>query len=279
MATWRSLLTRSTNVCRNYRFASRFTPSRCQLWTQPSRPSSTAAPSVKMLEMPRYPSASAGGFLRASDYIGTVSFAFSGSCMAAIAGMDVFGCNLVGAITALGGGTIRDVLLGATPVFWMLEIEYLYMSIAAATLGFAMGHPTPATPAARALDWSDTLGVAVFAIVGARHGLRRSLPILVCTLCGLMTATFGGMTRDVLCKAPPRILHAHAELYASVALATALSYSLLTRLAVHPAGSFAAAMVLGLSLRVWALMHDVRLPSAVGRLPPLQAQSEAVQGK
>eukprot|EP00045_Choanoeca_perplexa_P012273 m.133305 g.133305 ORF g.133305 m.133305 type:complete len:268 (+) comp15947_c0_seq8:66-869(+) len=260
MAAWRPLVSSATALYRNFRPTNYV--SRCRLWTQPSRLSEPAK-QVKMIEMPRYPTPTSGGALRAGDYIGTLSFAFSGSCMAALAGMDVFGCNLVGAITALGGGTIRDVLLGSTPVFWMAEVEYLYMSIVAATLGFMIGQPTPSSTGARALDWSDTLGVAVFAIVGARHGLSKGLPMLVCTLCGLMTATFGGMTRDVLCKAPPRILHAHAELYASVALATAMSYTLLTRLAMHPAGTFGLAMMLGLSLRAWALVNDVRLPSAV----------------
>ena len=68
------------------------------------------------------------------------------------------------------------------------------------------------------MKWADAFGVGAFAVIGAQNGIRKGLHPLVCIICGMFTATFGGMIRDVLCQKPPRILHSHAEIYASTAL-------------------------------------------------------------
>ncbi|ETV90106.1 hypothetical protein H310_15062, partial [Aphanomyces invadans] len=189
--------------------------------------------------LPRWPSLSTPtGCLRSLDWFGTVVFAMSGSLTAASSGADLHGCILVGTITAVGGGTLRDALvLNHTPS-WVEEWEYLVLSAFAATVTvywwhrIQSGQPFWMGLTLKALDggegdlmqWGDAIGVGAFAVIGAMNGIRASQPIVVSALCGVMTATFGGMVRDVLLHRPVRILHPYADTYASIALASAGSY-------------------------------------------------------
>lgn len=120
------------------------------------------------------------------------------------------------------------------------------------------------------LLWSDTLGVAAFSVIGAMNGVRAGVPLVAVALCGMMTATFGGVVRDVLCRRPPRILHSHAELYASTALAGASVYALTwaaqQRLpalaAAGPALRIAAGFATAFAARTAAVEWGLRLPTA-----------------
>eukprot|EP00996_Jenningsia_fusiforme_P001575 NODE_2449_length_1198_cov_28.174064_g2234_i0.p1 GENE.NODE_2449_length_1198_cov_28.174064_g2234_i0~~NODE_2449_length_1198_cov_28.174064_g2234_i0.p1 ORF type:complete len:295 (-),score=35.06 NODE_2449_length_1198_cov_28.174064_g2234_i0:241-1125(-) len=214
--------------------------------------------------MPRYPAMSPGGILRGLDYFGTVVFALSGTVTAGLTGMDLLGCTIVGTITAVGGGTIRDVLLGNGPVFWMVETEYLLIAVLTAAATFFLWHLLEAMGIrddATVLRWSDALGVGAFCIIGAQNAIRKNLPLTICLVCGMMTATFGGLIRDVLCNRPVRILHAHTEIYATTALTGAGAY-----LACRHAGAtlpvrIACGMGTAVGLRWAAWNFDVRLPN------------------
>eukprot|EP00899_Mesostigma_viride_P017769 jgi/Mesvir1/25994/Mv20962-RA.2 len=126
--------------------------------------------------MPRYPNISPPGALRAMDLFGTGVFALSGTLTAGIAGMDLLGCTIVGTITAVGGGTIRDILLGKGPAFWMDEIEYLYICLATALATFYFWDDITAatgiTEDGLGLFIADTIGVGAFAVIGAQNGER-----------------------------------------------------------------------------------------------------------
>eukprot|EP00899_Mesostigma_viride_P017768 jgi/Mesvir1/25993/Mv20962-RA.1 len=215
--------------------------------------------------MPRYPNISPPGALRAMDLFGTGVFALSGTLTAGIAGMDLLGCTIVGTITAVGGGTIRDILLGKGPAFWMDEIEYLYICLATALATFYFWDDITAatgiTEDGLGLFIADTIGVGAFAVIGAQNGIRAKVPLLASAICGMMTATFGGLTRDVLCRRPVRILHSNAEIYATTALGGALAY-----LAAAKAGApLTARIALGFStavaLRCAAWTYGIRLPN------------------
>ncbi|CAL1172257.1 unnamed protein product [Cladocopium goreaui] len=165
----------------------------------------------------------------AANYVGDASFAFTGSLAAGLAGMDLLGCNLVGFITALGGGTIRDIMLGRTPIFWTTMYDEALLCIVISTGAF-FGLPYLAnrfgiTAEGEFVFWTDTVGLAAFAVLGAR--VAACLPdhhvhAGACALCGLSTACFGGLVRDILCQKPPRILYAEHEMYATPALLGAL---------------------------------------------------------
>uniref|UniRef100_A0A0G4I443 Glycine transporter domain-containing protein n=1 Tax=Chromera velia CCMP2878 TaxID=1169474 RepID=A0A0G4I443_9ALVE len=224
-------------------------------------------PSVHPDGMTRYPSLSSmHGVLRGCDYLGTISFSVSGSLIAATAGLDALGCTLVGTTTAVGGGTIRDLLIGNRPVFWMDETEYVWMAlITSAAAFFLFDHQTFVGEDGPIMFWTDALGVGAFAVIGCQNGLRLGLSSLPCMLCGLMTATFGGAVRDVVCRRPVRILHSHAEIYGTTALFSAGTY-LLVRALTLGSGSglrILCGVLAGIGARYLAVKHDVKLPVAV----------------
>jgi len=223
-----------------------------------------AQPNAVADGMPRYPDRTAAGALRALDYFGTGVFALSGALTAGTAGMDMLGCTTVGAITAMGGGTVRDLLLGNRPVFWMVETEYLALSIATALAAFwawpSVSERFELVEDADVIRYADALGLGAFAVIGAQNGLRARVPALVCVVCGMMTATFGGVIRDVLCHKPARILHAKAEVYASTALSGAAIYVAAARAGLPLATRIVAGSSTTFLLRVLAWNYDLRLP-------------------
>lgn len=212
--------------------------------------------------LPRYPTASALGALRLSDYIGTASFAYSGSLLAAGCGMDVLGSTLVGTVTAVGGGTIRDAVILNKRPFWTDETEYLYICVATGCATFlAYSGSAPGVDREEgALEFlTDTLGVGAFCVIGAMNGARAGVPGVVCAACGMATATFGGVVRDVLCKRDVRILHSRAEIYATTAVAGAAAYLVAGRLGLSVGARVGSGVGLAVGLRAWAATNGVRL--------------------
>lgn len=271
--------------------------------------------------MPRYPSLISLvpgsqslilSLLRLSDYVGTAAFSMSGAVTASVVGMDLLGGCIVGTITAIGGGTLRDALILNRVPFWVRETEYLWISLVSALIvciwwreWVDMSWTGPLRLKYRevrsedsseypsdksshlsflrnlrlyhgnhlegSLLWlGDTIGISAFAVIGAMNGARLNCHPGICMVCGMMTATFGGLTRDVLCGLPQplitngtnnvddlsaaklnpefelttargRILHSSypgCELYATAALAGAGVYIVLVRAAVGRFGAF-----------------------------------------
>lgn len=177
-----------------------------------------------------------------ANYIGDASFALTGSLAAGMEGMDLLGCIIVGFVTALGGGTVREVLLGHVPIWWMVRYDEAVLVVAVAALTFflwpKLSHRFVLTTKDEWLFWTDTIGLAVFAASGActgeavrsaPDGSKTRLHFVACAVCGMMTATFGGVTRDVLIARPPRILYSAAELYAVPALLGGLTSTAVLR--------------------------------------------------
>jgi uncharacterized membrane protein YeiH len=200
------------------------------------------------------------------DWIGTIAFATSGTITAGYAGMDLLGCTIVGTITSVGGGTIRDMLLGNTPVFWMIEYEYILMCLAACGLTFfswkQLEEKKIVSEDGKFMFWTDTIGVGAFCVIGAQNGIRRGLHPMICIMCGMFTATFGGVIRDVLCNRPPRILHSNAEIYASTALLGASSYVAVRALGGSPVMRIVSGVLTAGLARYGAVEHDIKLPLA-----------------
>jgi len=220
--------------------------------------------------MPRYPTLrSSGGILRGLDYMGTAVFAIGGCVTAgAVSGMDLLGCCAVGTITAIGGGTIRDAIILRKQPFWVEETEYLAICLAAAgatffawpylekQYGVTDDHPL--------LLIGDAFGVAAFCVIGAQNGIRMGVPAGISALCGMATGTFGGMTRDVLCRQPARILHSKADIYATTALAGASAYLFARALAAPLGVRIAAGVGTTVAMRYGAWKYGWRLPEWFG---------------
>ena len=216
--------------------------------------------------LPRWPDFTTGGVLRFGDYLGTVTFSMTGTLTALGAGMDVLGGCVVGTITAVGGGTIRDVLIArdenghSKRAFWMDEPEYLYISLVSSLVTFyywnELAEAWQLDQSDAWIFWLDSLGIAAFCSIGCMHGIRAGLPWVVCALCGMMTSTFGGMTRDVLTHRPVRILHSHSEIYALTAFSGATAYLAARALGFSYAARATAAFCTAVGLRCVACTSD-----------------------
>ena len=148
----------------------------------------------------------------------TAVMAASGALQGVRQGFDPFGTAVLAVTTAVGGGTVRDFLIGATPVFWMEDMTYLLtaipVSLAAHFIGRQLKEGTGKRDAL--LQYFDAIGLALFTIVGVQAGLDAELPFIAAIILGCVTGCVGGMIRDVLCGLTPTVLK--QDLYATISL-------------------------------------------------------------
>jgi uncharacterized membrane protein YeiH len=138
------------------------------------------------------------------DWFGVIVFAISGALVASRKQMDIVGFALLGTVTGIGGGTLRDILLGELPVFWVREPAYLVTCVLISGVVFFTAHISESRY--RLLLWFDALGLALFAVTGAERALLSGSGPVVVVAMGVITATFGGVIRDVLGGESPVVL-------------------------------------------------------------------------
>ncbi|BCR05959.1 membrane protein [Desulfuromonas versatilis] len=194
------------------------------------------------------------------DLVGTAAFAASGAWAAVRNRMDLFGVLVLGLVTATGGGTLRDLLLGDTPPFCLKDENYLYISFGVALAVFFL-HPW-LKALAHPLLYFDAVGLGTFVVIGTGKALSFHMGFLGAVMMGVMTATAGGMVRDVLSNQVPLILR--REIYASACLAGAALLVLLDKTPLpQPLAALAAALVV-IALRLLAIRYNWALPRARG---------------
>ncbi|HET7480170.1 MAG TPA: trimeric intracellular cation channel family protein [Rubrobacteraceae bacterium] len=195
--------------------------------------------------------------LHALDFFGVAVFAVSGALSAGRKSMDVFGVIVVALVTAIGGGTIRDVLLDRHPVFWIEDPNYLVVILlaAAATIVYTRFQRPPRL----SLLVADAFGLALFTVAGAQIAERAGVPSLIVVIMGAITGAAGGLLRDVLCAEIPMVLR--RDIYATASLAGAGAYVLLTALGVSAAISGPAAAALIFILRLISIKWDFNAPA------------------
>ena len=187
-------------------------------------------------------------------YFGDVVFAVSGALTAARYRMDVLGFVLIGTITGIGGGTLRDLLLGRT-VWWTQDPLELILCVAASLATFFF--ITSDTTRRKGMIWADALGLAAFGVVGCHVALEFGAPFVVAVFMGMVTATGGGVIRDVLTNTQPMILS--GQLYATAALLGSLSYASLRYLGVPEIAAEPVAFLAAFSLRASAIIFNIRM--------------------
>lgn len=190
----------------------------------------------------------------ALTYFGDVVFAISGALTAARYRMDVLGFVLIGTITGIGGGTTRDLLLGRT-VWWTQDPTELVLCVAASLVTFFF--ITTDITRRKGMIWSDALGLSVFGVVGCHVAFQFGAPLVIAVFMGMVTATGGGLIRDVLTNSQPMILC--GQPYATAALLGSLSYAVLRYLAVPEIPAEVAACAAAFSLRASAIIFDIRM--------------------
>jgi uncharacterized membrane protein YeiH len=187
-------------------------------------------------------------------YFGDVVFSISGALTAARYRMDVLGFVLIGTITGIGGGTTRDLLLGRT-VWWTQDPTELILCIVASLITFFF--ITSDITRRKAMVWSDALGLSVFGVVGCHVALEFGAPPIIAVFMGMVTATGGGLIRDVLTNTQPMILC--GQPYATAALLGSLSYAALRYLAVPEIAAEVVACLAAFTLRACAIIFDIRM--------------------
>lgn len=207
--------------------------------------------------------------MSALDLAGTVVFAITGVFAVASARLDWFGAIVVGIVTAIGGGTVRDIILDATPVFWVTDGRYLIAALLGAVAAIPLAQRLSTGPIRRfeeTLQLADAAGLAIFVTTGARVAFELGFDPWVAVVAAIVTGVGGGVIRDVLADRTPLILT--GEIYATAALAGAIVYVSLfegTGLDGRLVVMFGAFSVFG--LRVLGIRRQWALPNLAGSDP------------
>jgi uncharacterized membrane protein YeiH len=191
------------------------------------------------------------------DLLGTFVFAISGASIAMQKKFDPFGIFIVGFVTALGGGTLRDVLIGRQPVSWMENTMYVYVIILAVL--FAIIFRNKIKLLSKSLFLFDTIGLGIFTIIGTGIGIKLNFnPIISITL-GTISGAFGGVIRDILCNEIPIIFR--KEIYATACVFGAITYIILTKSMAPQIFSYGLTIAIVIIIRIIAVKYHLSLPT------------------
>lgn len=189
----------------------------------------------------------------------TFAFALSGLLAAARKQLDAIGVCVVAGLAAFGGGTLRDVLLDRRPFFWVAHSEWLWILLALCVGAMIFMRSRHFAPTEKAMQWPDALGVGLFGASGTQLALDQNLPGIVAVLMGMITATFGGVLRDIVCNEIPAALRDHRP-YAICAFAAGAALVLAQNAGVPQGWALILSAAVGTSLRVAALATGYTLP-------------------
>lgn len=195
------------------------------------------------------------------DLLGVAVFAISGTLQAARRRLDPFGALVLAVVTAIGGGTLRDLLLDQRPIFWISAPDYLLVIALATALTIIVGRWY--APPHQILAVADAAGLALFTISGTEIANRAGVHPAIAVTMGAITGCAGGLLRDLLCAQLPLLLH--RDIYATAALAGAATYLLLAAAGVPEQAATLLAMAATFGLRLIAIRRDLHLPPVVIR--------------
>lgn len=191
------------------------------------------------------------------DILGTIAFAISGVLVAFNKKMDLFGILIIAFVTAVGGGTLRDLLIGNTPVSWMTDMTYTYVILGSAI--FAIIFRSKINYLRTSLFLFDTIGIGLYTVVGIEKGINAELHPIICIALGTITASFGGVIRDILCNEIPVIFR--KEIYATACILGGLTYFLLNEFPIKTDFVFVVSGLVVILVRLLAVKFKIALPS------------------
>ena len=196
-------------------------------------------------------------FYTVIDILGTIAFAISGVLVAMEKKLDLFGVIIIAFVTSIGGGTLRDLLIGNTPVVWMRDGNYVITIFASVILAIIFLKQLKYVR--KSLFLFDTIGLGLFTMIGIEKGLEAGLLPIICVALGTITASFGGVIRDILCNEIPVIFR--KEIYATPCILGGLSFFLLEQFPILDAYAYVGGILVVISLRLLAVKFGVRLPN------------------
>lgn len=190
------------------------------------------------------------------DILGVIAFSISGVLLSMRKRMDAFGILIIAFVTSVGGGTLRDILLGY-PVAWMRNLTYVYVIFATTILAVIFRQKL--AHLRKSLFLFDTIGIGLYTVVGVEKGLSAELPAVMCIALGTMSACFGGVLRDILCAEIPVIFR--REIYATACIVGGLSYFILSWFGVSDNLVFIFSGLVVILIRILAVTFKLTLPS------------------
>ena len=191
------------------------------------------------------------------DIIGTMAFAMSGALTAMNKKLDPFGVFIIAFVTAVGGGTLRDIMIGRTPVGWMRDINYVYVIVMGYILAILFRKKFDKLRTS--LFLFDTIGLGVFTLIGLEKGLNVGLHPIICIALGTLTACFGGVIRDILCTEIPVIFR--REIYATICILGGIVFFLLRKLDLDNDVLYLTTSLVIISVRLMAVKFKWYLPT------------------
>lgn len=202
------------------------------------------------------------------DMTGVIACSVSGTILAQSKRFDLMGCILVAMVTAIGGGTVRDLMLDRHPLFWMTDLSYLVVITATSIACQIFLSPKKfAQPAFNGSRWSnmqywlkfsDAIGMSAFTLIGVKVALSFGSNLPVAMLMGIVTILVGGMLRDMICNEIPLVLQ--KEIYITASMAGSLLYFLMQRVGVIEWLAQVVMMTTIFSIRMLALRFDWHIP-------------------
>jgi uncharacterized membrane protein YeiH len=170
--------------------------------------------------------------------------------------LDLFGVVVIAVISGIGGGTVRDILLGRLPVYWVHDPVYVVIGMAAAILAFFLGRKVSIPKNFFLLP--DAIGLALFTVIGTSVALSLQVHWFIAALMGVITGVFGGVIRDILCNEVPLIFR--TDIYATASLVGALLLIALDALGMGHNPALVAAMIATILIRLAAIRWHIHLP-------------------
>jgi uncharacterized membrane protein YeiH len=190
-------------------------------------------------------------------YIAVTASAISGALEARKHEMDIVGATTIAFVTAFGGGTMRDLLLGRTPIFWVVDSGLSILTFAVALFSFYRLNQV----SNKLLVIADAIGLGIFSILGATYALQTETPSIVAVLMGVITGIFGGVLRDLLCNRIPNVFRQSTELYATCSFIGTWVFIALVWLKMDSFLASAVGAGVIFTLRLAAVRYKVTLPS------------------
>jgi uncharacterized membrane protein YeiH len=199
----------------------------------------------------------------AIEMLGIVAFSISGVLTAMEKRLDPFGIFIIAFVTALGGGTLRDVILGVEPVAWLVNPSYMYVIMGSVFMAVILRKHLRYLRTS--LFLFDTFGIGLYTVVGLEKGVNAGLIPIMCITIGTISACFGGVIRDILCNEIPIIFH--KEIYATACIAGGVCYFVLGMFPINEQLVFAIPIFVVILIRFLAVRFKLSLPSLYKNAP------------
>ena len=191
------------------------------------------------------------------DILGTIAFAISGALVAMNKKMDPFGVFVIAFVTAVGGGTLRDILIGRQPVIWMTDITYVFLISTFVFIAIIFRKKLKYLQ--KSLFLFDTIGLGIFTITGTEIGINAHFHPVISIALGTMTASFGGVIRDILCNEVPVLFR--KEIYATACIFGSIAFIILHHLNIDQTIVYISTTFIVIGIRLVAVRYKLTLPT------------------